>query len=101
MPAGTVGSRLATLTLIDPQRDPSWSHVRVPAAAARELPSTPRRLGTELTGAVVVKTSRWPYDEERVDRRARDLSYRGLHALLDLLDRPDLPATSLEKGSAP
>jgi CubicO group peptidase (beta-lactamase class C family) len=35
------------------------------------------------TGAVVVKTSRWPYDDFLVDRQARDLSYLGLHALLD------------------
>ena len=36
-----------------------------------------------VTGAVVVKTSQWPYDDELVDRQARDLSYLGLHALLD------------------
>jgi CubicO group peptidase (beta-lactamase class C family) len=36
------------------------------------------------TGAVVVKTSLWPYDDFLVDRQARDLSYLGLHALLDL-----------------
>jgi len=35
------------------------------------------------TGAVVVKTSQWPYDDFLVDRQARDLSYLGLHALLD------------------
>jgi CubicO group peptidase (beta-lactamase class C family) len=35
------------------------------------------------TGAVVVKTSQWPYDDVLVDRQARDLSYLGLHALLD------------------
>jgi hypothetical protein len=35
------------------------------------------------TGAVVVKTSLWPYDDVLVDRQARDLSYLGLHALLD------------------
>ena len=35
------------------------------------------------TGAVVVKTSLWPYDDCLVDRQARDLSYLGLHALLD------------------
>lgn len=35
------------------------------------------------TGAVVVKTSRWPYDDFLIDRQARDLSYLGLHALLD------------------
>ena len=40
------------------------------------------------TGAVVVKTSQWPYDEVLVDRQARDLSYLGLHALLDALDLP-------------
>jgi hypothetical protein len=30
-----------------------------------------------------VKTSLWPYDDFLVDRQARDLSYLGLHALLD------------------
>ncbi len=38
------------------------------------------------TGAVVVKTSQWPYDDFLVDRQARDLSYLGLHALLDTVD---------------
>jgi CubicO group peptidase (beta-lactamase class C family) len=37
------------------------------------------------TGAVVVKTSLWPYADPWVDRQARDLSYLGLHALLDAL----------------
>ena len=37
------------------------------------------------TGAVVVKTSLWPYEDVLVDRQARDLSYLGLHALLDVL----------------
>ena len=36
------------------------------------------------TGAVVVKTSQWPYEDPWADRQARDLSYLGLHALLDL-----------------
>jgi CubicO group peptidase (beta-lactamase class C family) len=35
------------------------------------------------SGAVVVKTSQWPYDDFLVDRQARDLSYLGLHALLE------------------
>jgi CubicO group peptidase (beta-lactamase class C family) len=35
------------------------------------------------TSAVVVKTSRWPYEDFLADRQARDLSYLGLHALLD------------------
>jgi CubicO group peptidase (beta-lactamase class C family) len=35
------------------------------------------------TGAVVVKTSQWPYDDSWADRQARDLSYLGLHSLLD------------------
>jgi CubicO group peptidase (beta-lactamase class C family) len=38
------------------------------------------------TGAVVVKTSQWPYDDFLVDRQARDLSYLGLHTLLDTVD---------------
>jgi CubicO group peptidase (beta-lactamase class C family) len=41
-----------------------------------------------VTGAVVVKTSRWPYDDFLVDRQARDLSYLGLHTLLDALTEP-------------
>ena len=40
------------------------------------------------TGAVVVKTSQWPYDDFLVDRQARDLSYLGLHALLDAVAAP-------------
>ena len=36
-------------------------------------------------GAVVVKTSQWPYDDAWGDRQHRDLSYLGLHALLDLI----------------
>jgi CubicO group peptidase (beta-lactamase class C family) len=40
------------------------------------------------TGAVVVKTSLWPYDDFLVDRQARDLSYLGLHALLDAAPTP-------------
>jgi len=43
------------------------------------------------TGAVVVKTSQWPYDDFVVDRQARDLSYLGLHALLDAV--PTHPPT--------
>lgn len=43
------------------------------------------------TGAVVVKTSLWPYDDFLVDRQARDLSYLGIHALLDLLDPARTP----------
>lgn len=41
------------------------------------------------TGTVVVKTSRWPYDDAWADRHYRDLSYLGLHTLLDTtpLDR--------------
>ena len=42
-----------------------------------------------VTGAVVVKTSQWPYDDFLVDRQARDLSYLGLHALLDALPQPN------------
>jgi CubicO group peptidase (beta-lactamase class C family) len=40
------------------------------------------------TGAVVVKTSLWPYDDALADRQARDLSYLGLHALLDACTTP-------------
>lgn len=45
------------------------------------------------TGVVVVKTSQWPYDDFVVDRQARDLSYLGLHALLDAVAPPPQPAT--------
>jgi CubicO group peptidase (beta-lactamase class C family) len=52
---------------------------RVTADGSRgQFAATDRR-----TGAVVVKTSQWPYDDFLVDRQARDLSYLGLHALLD------------------
>jgi CubicO group peptidase (beta-lactamase class C family) len=49
------------------------------------------------TGAVVVKTSQWPYDDVLVDRQARDLSYLGLHTLLDALN----PTPHRTKESAP
>ena len=35
------------------------------------------------TSAVVVKTSAWPYADACADRQNRDLSYLGLHAILD------------------
>ncbi len=41
------------------------------------------------TGAVVVKTSQWAYDDVVLDRQARDLSYLGLHALLDALTKKE------------
>jgi len=46
------------------------------------------------SGGVVVKTSLWPYDDFLVDRQARDLSYLGLHALLDATshDRKGTPS---------
>jgi CubicO group peptidase (beta-lactamase class C family) len=47
------------------------------------------------SGAVVVKTSHWPYDDPWVDRQARDLSYLGLHALLDTLS----PGTTTKETS--
>jgi CubicO group peptidase (beta-lactamase class C family) len=47
-----------------------------------------------ITGVVVVKTSQWPYDDFLVDRQARDLSYLGLHALLDAV--PPLQPTMKE-----
>jgi CubicO group peptidase (beta-lactamase class C family) len=46
-----VGSRLSTLRFTDPQREPGWSHVRVPARAEQELPSAPRELRVEIAGA--------------------------------------------------
>jgi hypothetical protein len=54
----------------------------VPADGSRgQLACADRR-----PGAVVVKTSQWPYDDFLVDRQARDLSYLGLHTLLDTVD---------------
>jgi CubicO group peptidase (beta-lactamase class C family) len=49
-----------------------------------------------VSGAVVVKTSAWPYDDFLVDRQARDLSYLGLHALLDTLTEKQPPITTKE-----
>ena len=43
------------------------------------------------TGATVVKTSLWPYDDAWADRQYRDLSYLGLHALLDTSHHPERP----------
>jgi hypothetical protein len=59
---------------------------RVTADGSRgQLAAVDRR-----TGAAVVKTSLWPYDDPWADRQHRDLSYLGLHALLDAAaDRPD------------
>ena len=48
-----------------------------------------RRDSSRSTGAVVVKTSQWPYDDFLVDRQARDLSYLGLHAVLDALTQKE------------
>jgi CubicO group peptidase (beta-lactamase class C family) len=42
-------------------------------------------------GAVVLKTSLWPYADAWVDRQHRDLSYLGIHALLDLAAPPRTP----------
>lgn len=42
------------------------------------------------TDTVVVKTSLWPHEDAWADRQHRDLSYLGLHALLDaLVELPD------------
>ena len=43
------------------------------------------------TGAIVVKTSLWPYDDAWADRQYRDLSYLGLHSLLDTAHHPRQP----------
>ncbi len=53
------------------------------------------------TGVVVVKTSLWPYDDPEVDARARDLSYLGLHALLDTVARQGSIPPSTTKEHAP
>jgi hypothetical protein len=55
MPASTAGSRLSSLRCIDPQEEPGWRHVVVPAGSGQ-------------------------------DRQARDVTYLGLHALLDTVD---------------
>ena len=51
MSAPTPESRLCTLTFTDPQHQPGWSHVSVPAPAERALPSAPRDLSVEIVGA--------------------------------------------------
>ncbi len=43
------------------------------------------------TGAVVVKTSSWPYDDAWADRHYRDLSYLGLQTLLDTIEGESTP----------
>jgi CubicO group peptidase (beta-lactamase class C family) len=60
---------------------------RVTADGSRgQLAAADRR-----TGSVVVKTSLWPYDDAWADRQHRDLSYLGLHALLDATDPAHRP----------
>ena len=49
------------------------------------------------TGAVVVKTSAWPYGDAWADRHYRDLSYLGLQRLLDALD-PTSPLDNPAEG---
>jgi CubicO group peptidase (beta-lactamase class C family) len=54
VPTSTAGSRLAGLTFTDPQDEPGWTHVVVPAVSsgpARELPSAPRDLRADVVGA--------------------------------------------------
>ena len=51
MATSTAGFRLGTLTFTDPQREPGWRHVRVPASAGRPLPSAPRDLAVDVVGA--------------------------------------------------
>ncbi len=51
MSTPTVESRLSTLPFVDPQDDPAWHHVLVPATAARALPSAARVLEAEIAGA--------------------------------------------------
>ncbi|MFT3872045.1 MAG: serine hydrolase [Nocardioides sp.] len=61
---------------------------RVTADGSRgQFAATDRR-----AGAIVVKTSQWPYADFLVDRQARDLSYLGLHTLLDAVS-PTQPST--------
>ncbi|QIK65982.1 serine hydrolase [Nocardioides sp. HDW12B] len=49
------------------------------------------------TGAVVVKTSQWPYGDPWADRHFRDLSYLGLQQLLDALDPHDDPVEGVTR----
>lgn len=51
MQSATAGSRLATLPFVDPQHEPGWQHVTVPATAGRPLPSAPRPLAVQVHGA--------------------------------------------------
>jgi CubicO group peptidase (beta-lactamase class C family) len=52
------------------------------------------------TGVVVVKTSRWPYDEA-TDRQCRDLSYLALPAIADAVLRSPDPRPQPPAGAAP
>ena len=47
----TAGSRLAGVTFTDPQHEPGWRHVPVPAGNGRALPSEARDLAVEVVGA--------------------------------------------------
>jgi CubicO group peptidase (beta-lactamase class C family) len=51
MPASTAGSRLSDLRFVDPQAEPGWSHVVVPAGLGPDLPTEPRTLRAEIVGA--------------------------------------------------
>jgi CubicO group peptidase (beta-lactamase class C family) len=44
-------SLLSTLTFADPQQQPGWRHVTVPAPQGRALPEAPRDLAVEVMGA--------------------------------------------------
>ena len=52
------------------------------------------------TGVVVVKTSRWPYDEA-TDRQCRDLSYLALPAIAEAALRSPEPRPRPPAGAAP
>ena len=52
------------------------------------------------TGAAVVKTSQWPYGDAWADRQNRDLSYLGLHAILDVV-APDAAHRPTLGGATP
>ncbi len=51
MPASTAGSRLSGLRFTDPQEEPEWSHVVVPAGSGRDQPTEPRTLHIRVVGA--------------------------------------------------
>lgn len=58
MPPPLVEPRLSTLPFTDPQHEPGWSHVTVPATTARDLPTSPRDLAVDSVDIAGAGSSR-------------------------------------------